>query len=164
MRTILPSSADQRGLIWTPGARSIIPGSHFHCPPLLTYQKNLGPIKGWRGHQPANRAIFLHFTLPSPSTAHFLFLSYYPISLYPTHLFFLHSPHPLIQLHTIAPFSFFSALSILHSNCPVLFFFFFVPLPTLLSPCKNSSELLAPESHTAVLEEERGFPTPSLSD
>lgn len=94
MRNILPSSADQRGLSWMPGARSIIPNSHFHCPLLLTHQKNLGPIKGWRGHQPANPAIFLHFTSPLPSTAHFLFPSYYPFysfSLYPFHLSFLYS-------------------------------------------------------------------------
>lgn len=82
MRNILPSSADQRALSRTPGARSIIPGSHFHCPLLLTHQKNLGPIKGWRGHQPAKQAIFLHFTLLLPSTAHFLFPSYYPFTLF----------------------------------------------------------------------------------
>lgn len=111
MRNILPSSADQRVLSRTPGARSIIPGSHFHCPLLLTRQKNLGPIKGWRGHQAAKQAIFLHFTLALPSTAHFLFpaiislLSFLPLYL-PAVLSILNptSHHCLVSSHHCMPF------------------------------------------------------------
>lgn len=130
MRNILPSSADQRGLSQTPGARSIIPDSHFHCPLLLTHQKNLGPIKGWRGHQPAKQAIFLHFTLPLPSTAHFLFPSYYPFTLF----HFIPSIHLSSTLATFNPTSHHCSVSACHCMpfpspiittvyCPFLFIF-----------------------------------------
>lgn len=98
---ILPSSADQRGLSRMPGARSIIPGSHFHCPLLLTHQKNLGPIKGWRGHQPAKQAI----SPPILLQCYLLLLIFFSPAIIPLSYFTLSFSlfsQPLIQLHTIA--------------------------------------------------------------
>lgn len=69
-----------------PGAGSIIPGNHFHCP-LITKEKNLGPIRDRRGHRPAKQAIFLHFTLELQTSAHFLLLSQDPFA--PFHCIFL---------------------------------------------------------------------------
>lgn len=137
MRNILPSSADQSGLSQTPGARSIIPGSHFHCPLLLTHQKNLGPIKGCRGHQPAKQAIFLHFTLLLPSSSHFLFPSYYPFTLF----HFILSPHPSPVLSTFNPTSYHFLVSACHwmpfpsPIIMIVLFLFFLPPPSLVYDC-----------------------------
>lgn len=82
-----------KGLKLTPGARSIIPSSHFHCPLPLTHQKNLGPIKGQRGHI-SWQSYFPSFLLPS---TYFLFPSYYSPPQFSLSLFSC----SLIQIHTI---------------------------------------------------------------
>lgn len=124
MRNILPSLADQRGLSRMPGARSIIPGSHFHCPLLLTHQKNLGPIKA-KGASSQPGKLFSSFLLCCYLPLLIFFspaiipLTYFTLSFNPT------SHHCSVLACQRMPFP--------SPIITALFSLFFSPIPSLMT-------------------------------
>lgn len=140
MSCIPPSSADQRGLSQTPGARSIIQAAIFtvlsiwHATKIWALSKAEDAIS-----QPRKQFYFIvnfHYSLSFPQM-----LTLYSIWHYPFHLsiFFC----PLTKIHTTTLFQFVMPYPncIVHSHPPTLILFFstcdflFWQKP----PCKNSS-------------------------